>query len=105
MSKIPLFQVDAFTDRPFAGNPAAVCLLDQEAEADWMQSVAAEMNLSETAFLVARARWFPVALGSRRPSKCRSAVMPTLASAHALWFEGKVPRGRVDSVFILSAVC
>ena len=48
---IPLFQVDAFTATPFAGNPAAVCLLSAPAEAAWMQSVAREMNLSETAFL------------------------------------------------------
>lgn len=50
-NSIPLFQVDAFTDKPFAGNPAAVCLLEREAEFDWMRSVGAEMNLSETAFV------------------------------------------------------
>jgi PhzF family phenazine biosynthesis protein len=50
--EIPLFQVDAFTDRPFAGNPAAVCLLPEERDDKWMQAVAAEMNLSETAFLL-----------------------------------------------------
>ena len=48
---VPLFQVDAFTAEPFAGNPAAVCLLDHEAEPGWMQRVAAEMNLAETAFV------------------------------------------------------
>ena len=48
---IPLFHVDAFADRPFAGNPAAVCLLPGPREAGWMQHVAAEMNLSETAFV------------------------------------------------------
>ncbi|SVB68712.1 uncharacterized protein METZ01_LOCUS221566, partial [marine metagenome] len=48
---IPVFQVDAFTAKAFSGNPAAVCLLEEEAEVQWMQSVAAEMNLSETAFL------------------------------------------------------
>jgi len=46
-----LFQVDAFTDAPFAGNPAGVCLLDKPRKHVWMQAVAAEMNLSETAFL------------------------------------------------------
>ena len=51
---IPLFQVDAFTDRPFHGNPAAVCLLDRPRHDAWMQSVAAEMNLAETAFLTPR---------------------------------------------------
>ena len=46
-----LFQVDAFTDRIFSGNPAGVCLLDKEADPAWMQNVASEMNLSETAFI------------------------------------------------------
>ena len=62
-SPIPIWQADAFTDRPFAGNPAAVCLLTRPADAGWMQNVAAEMNLSETAFVVPRPegfelRWF-----------------------------------------------
>ena len=61
--EIPLFQVDAFTGQPFAGNPAAVCLLPEDREDQWMQAVAAEMNLSETAFLLEqddgyRLRWF-----------------------------------------------
>jgi len=47
-----LFQVDAFTDKAFRGNPAAVCLLEALAEDAWMQSLAAEMNLSETALSV-----------------------------------------------------
>ena len=58
-----LFTVDAFTDRLFAGNPAAVCLLADNREVAWMQAVAAEMNLSETAFLRSlgqdfELRWF-----------------------------------------------
>lgn len=48
---IPLYQIDAFASRPFAGNPACVVFLEAPAEADWMQTVVAEMNLSETAFL------------------------------------------------------
>ena len=52
MPPIPLLQIDAFADRPFAGNPAAVCLLDAPADAAWMQAVACEMNLSETAFVL-----------------------------------------------------
>ena len=92
VSKVPLFQVDAFTERPFAGNPAAVCLLTEQADAGWMQSVAAEMNLSETAFLVPRddgfqLRWFTPTV---EVPLCGHA---TLASAHALWFVGVVPRG------------
>lgn len=49
---IPIWQVDAFADRPFTGNPAAVCILERYPSDAWMQHVAAEMNLSETAFLV-----------------------------------------------------
>ena len=51
MQRTRILQIDAFTDRPFAGNPAAVCLLEEEQDADWMQAVAAEMNLAETAFV------------------------------------------------------
>lgn len=81
---IPLLQVDAFTDRPFHGNPAAVCLLDATRDEDWMQSVAAEMNLAETAFVSPRdggfdLRWFTPTC---EVDLCGHA---TLASAHALW--------------------
>lgn len=81
-----LLQIDAFTDQPFRGNPAAVCLLDRERDAQWMQNVAAEMNLSETAFLLPRdgdfsLRWFTPAA---EVDLCGHA---TLASAHALWQE------------------
>src|SRR5213078_979318 len=60
---IPIFQVDAFTSEPFRGNPAAVCLLDRPRPERWLQHVAAEMNLSETAFLLPigdgfNLRWF-----------------------------------------------
>lgn len=84
---VPIWQVDAFTDRPFSGNPAAVCLLDHERDATWMQSVAAEMNLSETAFVRRLAdgyelRWFTPAV---EVDLCGHA---TLASAHALWYAG-----------------
>jgi PhzF family phenazine biosynthesis protein len=83
-----LYQVDAFTAAPFAGNPAAVCLLSEARDADWMQDVAAEMNLSETAFLRAqsdgsyRLRWFTP---THEVDLCGHA---TLASAHVLWTEG-----------------
>jgi predicted PhzF superfamily epimerase YddE/YHI9 len=81
---IPLFHVDAFTDRPFAGNPAAVCLLPTWTDDSWLQAVAREMNLSETAFLVRNAdgfdlRWFTPAV---EVDLCGHA---TLASAHILW--------------------
>ena len=53
---LAITQIDSFTERPFAGNPAAVCLLEQPREESWMQLVAREMNLSETAFLVPERR-------------------------------------------------
>ncbi|HEX8153908.1 MAG TPA: PhzF family phenazine biosynthesis isomerase, partial [Thermoanaerobaculia bacterium] len=82
-----LLQIDAFTDRPFRGNPAAVCILDAPRDAAWMQSVAMEMNLSETAFLVRAGdawslRWFTPSV---EIDLCGHA---TLASAHALWTAG-----------------
>ena len=49
---MPFYLVDAFTDRPFAGNPAVVCPLPSWREEQWLQDVAAEMNQSETAFVV-----------------------------------------------------
>jgi PhzF family phenazine biosynthesis protein len=81
---IAITQVDAFTDKPFAGNPAAVCILSAPAEESWMQNVASEMNLSETAFLHPegdgyRLRWFTPAV---EVDLCGHA---TLASAHVLW--------------------
>ena len=86
---ILFFQVDAFTAKPFTGNPAAVCLLEKEAEADWMQAVAAEMNLSETAFVAPLAngfglRWFTPAT---EVDLCGHA---TLASAQVLWETGRL---------------
>lgn len=91
---LPIYQVDAFTDRPFAGNPAAVCLLNVPADAAWMQSVAAEMNLSETAFLVPQdegygLRWFTPTV---EVDLCGHA---TLASAHVLWESGQLQRNQV----------
>jgi PhzF family phenazine biosynthesis protein len=84
---VAITQVDSFTDRPFAGNPAAVCLLAQPRDESWMQFVAREMNLSETAFLLRRddafdLRWFTPAT---EVDLCGHA---TLASAHFLWEEG-----------------
>ena len=79
-----LVVIDAFTDRPFSGNPAAVCRLDRPASETWMQHVAAEMNLSETAFVVERPdgdydlRWFTP---TTEVDLCGHA---TLATAHLL---------------------
>jgi PhzF family phenazine biosynthesis protein len=88
--KARIWTVDAFADKPFSGNPAGVCLLEAPAPEAWMQSVAAEMNLSETAFLVPhsegwRLRWFTPLV---EVDLCGHA---TLASAHVLWSEGFVP--------------
>jgi len=80
-------QVDAFTSTPFTGNPAAVCILPAPKSEDWMQKVAQEMNVSETAFLVKQEdgfnlRWFTPTI---EVPLCGHA---TLASAHVLWSEG-----------------
>jgi len=85
-----IVQVDSFTDTPFAGNPAGVCLLNGPADEDWMRLIAAEMNLSETAFLYPegdgfRLRWFTPAV---EVALCGHA---TLASAHVLWEDGHLP--------------
>lgn len=87
---LPLSVVDAFTNRKFSGNPAAVCLLDRPRPDDWMQQLAMEMNLSETAFLLPegngfRLRWFTPAV---EVALCGHA---TLASAHALWESRRHP--------------
>lgn len=100
-----IVQVDAFTNKPFRGNPAAVCILEAERSEAWMQAVALEMNLAETAFLVPMRdtsdgelqqaahepsadyglRWFTPLV---EVDLCGHA---TLASAHALWEEGHAP--------------
>jgi PhzF family phenazine biosynthesis protein len=94
---LKIYQVDAFTDRPFGGNPAGVCILpdDWPQDAAWMQKLANEMNLSETAFLQAATvqpgddgynlRWFTP---KAEVDLCGHA---TLASAHTLWECGRLP--------------
>jgi predicted PhzF superfamily epimerase YddE/YHI9 len=84
---LTIFQVDAFTDRIFAGNPAGVCVLSEQRDDEWMQNVAREMNLSETAFLLKQTesfnlRWFTPKV---EVDLCGHA---TLASAHVLWENG-----------------
>lgn len=85
----PLFVVDAFAEKPFTGNPAAVCLLEQWPSDAWLRNVAAEMNLSETAFLVPDGkrfalRWLTPAI---EVELCGHA---TLASARVLWDQERV---------------
>jgi PhzF family phenazine biosynthesis protein len=88
-----ILQVDAFTDTPFAGNPAAVCMLPHPAAERWMQDVAREMNLAETAFLHPEGegwhlRWFTPAV---EVDLCGHA---TLATAHVLWEDGHLAAER-----------
>ncbi len=90
---IKITQVDAFADQPFQGNSAAVCICPEPATDDWMQLVAREMNLAETAFLFPgddgfRLRWFTPTV---EVDLCGHA---TLAAAHVLWDEGHLPPDR-----------
>ena len=99
-----LFQIDAFADAPFTGNPAAVCLLDDTSvDEHWMQNVAAEMNLSETAFVRRQGsdwslRWFTP---TTEAPLCGHA---TLATAHALLEEGLLAAGGTANFHTLSGV-
>src|SRR3954454_22701768 len=90
---VRIVQVDAFTNRPFGGNPAAVCVLRESKPEQWLRDVAREMNLSETAFLTPRddgydLRWLTPAV---EVDLCGHA---TLASAHVLWQDGHLPEGQ-----------
>ena len=100
---IPIYQVDAFTEEPFKGNPAGVCLLSGPAEAAWMQSVAAEMNAAETAFPLPegdgfRLRWFTPKVEVKL---CGHA---TLATAHVLWEQGLLAPDREARFHTLSGL-
>jgi predicted PhzF superfamily epimerase YddE/YHI9 len=90
---LQIVQVDAFANRPFGGNPAAVCILPEPRDERWMQDVAREMNVAETAFLHPenegyRLRWFTPTV---EVALCGHA---TLASAHVLWEDAHLPAGR-----------
>ena len=89
---IRIVQVDAFTNKPFSGNPAAVCVLPRTVPDQWMRDVAREMNLSETAFLVPQdggyqLRWLTPSV---EVTLCGHA---TVASAHVLWQDGHLLAG------------
>jgi predicted PhzF superfamily epimerase YddE/YHI9 len=85
-----IFKVDSFTDVPFRGNPAGVCLIDEEVSDEWMQAIAAEMNVSETAFArpVDERFWIRYFTPAVEVPLCGHA---TLATAHVLWEERRVP--------------
>lgn len=94
---ILIYQVDAFAEEIFKGNPAGVCILERAADEEWMQNIAMEMNLSETAFLYPlnegyNLRWFTP---EAEVDLCGHA---TLASAHILWETGILNK-KEDAVF------
>jgi PhzF family phenazine biosynthesis protein len=100
---IPIYQVDAFTDKPFAGNPAGVCILPEPADEKWMQNIGREMNLSETAFTYRqddgfRLRWFTPAV---EVDLCGHA---TLATAHILWETRRLEPGEQARFFTRSGI-
>ena len=92
-----IFQVDAFADKPLRGNPAGVCLLENAQSDSWMQGVAMEMNLSETAFLLRTQEEFSLRWLTPKTevSLCGHA---TLASAHVLW-EEQILRTEEEAIF------
>jgi len=98
-----IVQVDAFTNQPFAGNPAAVCVLHETRPEQWLRDVAREMNLSETAFLTPRdggfnLRWLTPAV---EVDLCGHA---TVASAHVLWEDGHLPEGQQAKFYTRSGL-
>ena len=100
---IRIVTVDAFTNVPFAGNPAAVCVMPEARPDEWLRNVAREMNLSETAFLVPRnggfdLRWLTPAV---EVALCGHA---TVASAHVLWEDGHLPEGKQAQFYTRSGL-
>ena len=100
---VPLYQVDAFSANVFEGNPAAVCVLKEALDVTTMQSIAAENNLAETAFVRLdtepyELRWFTP---TTEVALCGHA---TLASAHVLFSEGLVTADRIDFQSLQSGV-
>ena len=98
-----IVQIDAFTDKPFSGNPAAVCIMEAPADEAWMQQVAAEMNLSETAFLYPNEggynlRWFTPSV---EVELCGHA---TLASAFLLFTDGHLSNDAMIRFMTLSGL-
>ncbi len=100
---VKIYQVDAFTEQPYKGNPAAVCLLEETKDETWMQAVANENNLSETAFVLPendgyKLRWFTP---KNEVKLCGHA---TLASAHILYEEKLLPLNIPARFYTLSGL-
>jgi len=89
MAEVRLFQVDTFTTEPFAGNPAAVCLLEHEPDQEWLQAVAAELRMPATAFVHRRDRSWPLRWFSVT-NELEICGHGTLAAAHVLWETGAI---------------
>ncbi|MFZ5434229.1 MAG: PhzF family phenazine biosynthesis protein [Calditrichota bacterium] len=101
--KPPIYTVDAFAERKFAGNPAGVCVLDEAADEAWMRQIAREMNLSETAFVhrmgaLWKLRWFTPA------AEVKLCGHATLATSHILWTEGYADRSTPIEFSTLSGI-
>ena len=88
-----IYQVDAFTSEPFKGNPAGVCILEKEMPEEWMQNIAAEMNLSETAFLTSQTDGYKIRFFTPAAEipLCGHA---TLSSAHIMFETGLVQKNK-----------
>ncbi|WP_423149509.1 PhzF family phenazine biosynthesis protein [Rubrolithibacter danxiaensis] len=103
MKQLNFFQADAFTNTPFKGNPAAICILDEELDEKTMQQIAFENNLAETAFVSKREdgfnlRWFTPTV---EVNLCGHA---TLASAHILWQEGILSESETANFYTRSGI-
>jgi predicted PhzF superfamily epimerase YddE/YHI9 len=90
-SKHQIFQIDAFTDHAFGGNPAAVCLPAQPCEAEWMHALARELNQSSTTFVEQRPDGFSIRWFTRREELVINGT-GTLCAAHVLWETGRLPQ-------------
>ena len=103
MTQIPFYQVDAFTDVPFKGNPAAICLLEKRLSDATMQQIAQENNLAETAYVLEQGdgyslRWFTPT------TEIKLCGHGTLATAHILWQKGKLDPARTARFFTRSGL-
>ncbi len=92
-TKKTIYQVDAFTAEPFKGNPAGVCILQKEVSKKWMQNIAAEMNLPETAFFIKAGDKYKIRYFSPE-SEVPLCGHATLSSAHIIYQEGIISKDK-----------